>query len=58
VVNAAINAKNTKVVFTVKVIAPGTVPQGPDYTGAGLTFEVVVQQTPGTPIAVPTISFN
>jgi hypothetical protein len=57
-VTAAINAKNTKVVFTVKAIAPTTVPQGPDYTGAGLTFEVIVQQSSGTPIAVPTISFN
>ncbi|HEY7354135.1 MAG TPA: hypothetical protein VH596_15315 [Terriglobales bacterium] len=58
VVTTAVNAKNTKVVFTVNVIGPNTVPQGPDYTGAGLTFEVVVQQTSGTPITVPKISFN
>ena len=58
VVTTAINAKNTKVVFTIKAIGPTTVPQGPDYTGAGLTFEVVVQLLSGTPIAVPKISFN
>jgi hypothetical protein len=58
VVTTTINAKNTKVIFTVKAIGPTTVPQGPDYTGAGLTFAVIVQQLSGTPIAVPRISFN
>lgn len=57
-VTATVGAKNNKVVFTVTGIGPTTVPAGPDYTGAGLTFEVVVQQVSGTPIAAPKISFK
>jgi hypothetical protein len=58
VINAAINAKNNKVIFTISNIGPTTVPQGPDYEGAGLTFFVVLQQNSETPIAAPKIGVN
>ena len=58
VINATINAKHTKVTFTINKIGPTTVPQGVDYEGQGLTFEVITKQTPKTPIAVPKISVN
>jgi hypothetical protein len=57
-VTASVNAKHTKIAFTVKKLTPTTAPQGVDHEGQGLTFEVIVQQTPKQPIAVPQISVD
>ena len=53
VINTSLNAKHTRVSFTIKNIGPTSVPAGVDYEGQGLTFFVIVQLTPKTPIAVP-----
>jgi hypothetical protein len=57
-ISTVINAKTNKVTFTIKKLTPTTAPQGVDYEGQGLTFEVITQQTPGTPIAVPKFNVN
>ena len=56
VINTTVNAKHGKLSFAVKKVGPTTFPAGVDYEGKGLTFEVLVQLTPKTPIAVPTIT--
>ena len=58
VINTSLNAKHTRVSFTIKNIGPTSVPAGVDYEGQGLTFFVVVQLTPKTPIAVPKIDVD
>jgi hypothetical protein len=58
VINTTVNAKHTKVTFTINAIGPTTAPAGVDYEGQGLTFEVIVQQTPKNPISVPKISVH
>jgi hypothetical protein len=58
VMTATVNAKANKVIFTVKKLTPTTAPQGVDYEGQGLTFEVITKQPAQTPIAVPKINVN
>jgi hypothetical protein len=56
VITTSVNAKHGKVQFTAKKVSPTTAPAGVDYEGQGLTFEVLVQLTPKTPIALPTVT--
>jgi hypothetical protein len=42
----------------VKNVDSTTAPAGVDYEGQGLTFFVLVQLTPKTPIAVPKINVD
>jgi|SRR5882672_747861 len=58
VIKTSINAKHTKVSFVVKHLDPNAVPAGVYYEGQGLTFFVLVQLTPKTPIAVPKIDVD
>jgi hypothetical protein len=58
VINTSVNAKHTRVSFTIKNVGPTTVPAGVDYEGQGFTFFVLVQLTPKTPIAVPKIDVD
>ena len=58
VIKTTVNAKHTRVSFSVKNVDSNTVPAGVDYEGQGLTFFVIVQLTPKTPIAVPKIDVD
>lgn len=58
VINTTVNAKHTRVSFSVKNVDSNTIPAGVDYEGQGLTFFVIVQLTPKTPIAVPKIDVD
>jgi hypothetical protein len=58
VIKTSLNAKHTKVSFVVKNVDSTTAPAGVDYEGQGLTFFVVVQLAPKTPIAVPKIDVD
>lgn len=58
VIKTTVNAKHTRVSFAVKNVDSTTAPAGVDYEGQGLTFFVLVQLTPKTPIAVPKINVD
>ena len=55
-ITTKINKKNTNVVFTIPAFPQ--LPPGTDKQGQGLTFFVITQQTPGTPVSVPKIGLN
>ena len=57
-ITTSINAKNTKITFTINKLGPATAPAGVDYEGQGLTFEVITQQPLQVPITVPKFTIN
>jgi hypothetical protein len=54
-VSATINSAHTRIVFCIPAVP--SFPAGTPQQGQGLTLVVVTQQTPGTPPALPRISF-